>query len=116
MVCTNVDEDLQTFKAYGKTMKRAKSWTTRPRSDFIPWSSSLYQQELDDNFNIDSLIEDFTRNAVLQIIKDNWDSFCEVVSARPMLDFEFCINNGNAKAICCHQPKYGVHEAKIMSK
>ena len=33
-----------------------------------------------------------------------------------MLDFEFCINTGNAKAICCHQPKYGVHEEKIMSK
>ena len=71
---------------------------------------------MDDNFNIDSLIEDFTRNAVLQIIKDNWDYFCEVGAVRPMPDFEFCIDTENAKAICCCQPKYGVHEANIMSK
>ena len=75
MVCTDVNEDLYTFKSYGKTMKRAKSWTPRHRSNIIPWNSSLCQQELDDNFNIDSLIEDFTRNAILQIIKDNWDFF-----------------------------------------
>ena len=33
-----------------------------------------------------------------------------------MLDFEFCIDTGNAKTTCCRQPKYGVHEGKIMSK
>ena len=97
-------------------MKRAESWTPRPRSDFIPWNTSLFQQELDGNFNIGSTTDDFTCKAVLQIIKDNWDSFCVVGAARPMLDSEFCIDNGKAKATCCHQPKYGVHEVKIMSK
>ena len=116
MVCTDVDEDLYTFKSYGKTMKRAESWTPWHRSDIIPWNFPLCQHELDDNFNIDSLTDDFTRNAVLQIIKDNWDSFCEVGVARSILDFEFCIGTRNSKAICCRQPKYGVHEAKIMSK
>ena len=33
-----------------------------------------------------------------------------------MLDFEFYIDPGNAKATCCRQPKYGVHEGNIMSK
>ena len=36
MVCTDVDEDIYTFKSHDKTMKRAKSWTPRPRSDVIP--------------------------------------------------------------------------------
>ena len=36
MVCTYIDEDLYTFKSYGKTMKRAESWTQRPRSVVIP--------------------------------------------------------------------------------
>ena len=71
---------------------------------------------MDGNFNIDSLTDDFTHNAVIQTVKDNWDYFCEVGEARPILDFEFCIDNGNSKAICYRQPKYGVHEATIMSK
>ena len=116
MICTDVDEKIYIFKSYGKSMKGAASWTQRPRSGVIPWKISLFQQELDDNFNISSMTGDSTRKAVLQIIKDNWDSFCEVGAVWPMLDFEFCINTGNAKAICCHQPKYGVHEEKIMSK
>ena len=33
-----------------------------------------------------------------------------------MLDSELCINIGNAKAIYYRQPKYAVHESKIMSK
>ena len=33
-----------------------------------------------------------------------------------MLDFEFCINTGNAKAVCCRQPTYGVHEEHIMTE
>ena len=72
-----------------------------PRSDVIPWNTSLCQQKLDPNFNIGFMIEDFTHKAVQQIIKDNWDSVCEVGVARPMLDFEFYIDTGNAKATCC---------------
>ena len=53
---------------------------------------------------------------VLQIIKDNWDSLWEVRAVRPMLNFEFWIDTENKKAICCHQPKYRVYEAKIVSK
>ena len=102
MVCTDVDEDLYTFKSYGKTMKRAASWTPMPRSDVIPWNYSLCHQELDDNFNIDSMTDDFTHKTVLQIIKDDWDYFCKVGAARPMLDFKFCIDTGNAELICCH--------------
>ena len=56
-------------------MKHNPSWTPRPRSDIIPWNSSLCQKEMDDNFNIDSMTDDFTRQAYLQIIKDSWDSF-----------------------------------------
>ena len=41
MVCTDVDEDLYTFKSCGKIIKRAESWTSRPCSDVIPWNSSL---------------------------------------------------------------------------
>ena len=32
------------------------------------------------------------RNKIINIIKDNWDSFCERGVSRPMLDFEFFID------------------------
>ena len=73
MICTDVDEDLYIFNPFGKSMKRAESWTPRPRSDVIPWNTSLFQEELDNNFNIGSMTDESTRNAVIQIIKDNWD-------------------------------------------
>ena len=87
-----------------------------PRSDVIPWNTSLFQQELDDNFNIDFMTDDFTRKAVLHIIKDNWHYFCDVGSVQSILAFEFFIDTRNAKETCCRQSKYSVHEAKIMSK
>ena len=95
-------------------MKHTPSWTPKPRSDIIPWNSFLWQQELDNNFNIDSMTDNFTRQAILQIIEDNWDSFCEIGTSRPMLDFEFCIDTGYAKAFYCRQPTYGVHEENII--
>ena len=71
MICTDVDEDLYIFESYSKSMKRAVSWTPRPRYGVIPLNIFLFQQELDDNFNIGSMTDDSTRKDVLQIIKDN---------------------------------------------
>ena len=101
MICTDVDEDIYIFKTYGKTMKHTPSWTPRPRFDIISWNSSLYQHHLYGNVNIDSMTDNFTRQYFLQIIKDSWDYFCEVGASQSMLDFEFCINTGNAKTIGC---------------
>ena len=88
----------------------------RPYSDIIPWCQALYQQEFDNNFNIASIVSDSTRQVVIQIIHDNWDSFCEVGIAPPMFDFEFCIDTGRAKAVCCRQSVYCIHEGKIMTE
>ena len=43
------------------------------------------------------MIDSYTRRAALQIIKDNWDYFCEAGAARSMLDFEFYIVTGGVK-------------------
>ena len=97
MVCTDVDDDIYIFKNYGKALKHTPSWRLRARSNLIPWNSFLFQQELDHNFNIDSMIDSYTRRAALQIIKDNWDFFCEAGAARSMLYFEFYIATEDAK-------------------
>ena len=89
MNCADLDEDLYTFKNYGKTMKNTASWTPRSRSDIIPWCSSLFQQELQDKFVVDSTRNDLSRRSVLQIIHNNLDSFCQVGTVRPILDLDF---------------------------
>ena len=30
-----------------------------------------------------------------------------------MFDFEFCLDTGDSKHVCCRQPSYGIHERKI---
>ena len=32
-----------------------------------------------------------------------------------MLDFKLCIDTGDAKAVCCRQSVYGIHEGKFMT-
>ena len=103
MIYTDVDKDLYVYKQCGISMNLSPSWTPIPRSDIIPWCYSLYQKEFDDNFNIASTVFDSIHQAVIQIIHNNWISFCEIEISLPMLDFEFCIDTGNAKAVCCRQ-------------
>ena len=33
-----------------------------------------------------------------------------------MIDFEFCIDTGDSKHVCCRYPSYRIHERKIMDK
>ena len=66
--------------------------------------------------NISSPNQKLVPIPVIQIIHDNWDSFYEVRTARPMIDFEFYIDTGDAKAVCCRQPTYGIHKGKIMTE
>ena len=67
MLCTDVDED----QHCGKSMSLSPSWTPISRSDIIPWCSSLYQKEFDENFNITSIVSDSTFQTIIQIIHNN---------------------------------------------
>ena len=56
------------------------------------------------------------KKSITTIIQDNWGSFYEQGASCTMFDFEFCINTGDSKPICCRQSSYGTHECKIMDK
>ena len=32
-----------------------------------------------------------------------------------MFDFEFCLDTGDSKLVCCRQSSYGIHKRKIMN-
>ena len=116
IIYTDVDEDLYVLKHFGKSMKRSPTWKPRPRSDLILWDESSSLPELNKDLDIDVNMDPTLKQSILTIIKDNWDSFCEKGASRPMLDFEFCIDTGDSKPVCCRQPSYGIHERKIMDK
>ena len=97
-------------------MIRSPTWTPRPRNDLIFWNESFFLDELNKDLRINISMGPTIKHAILTIIQDNWDSFCEEGTSRPMFDFEFCIDTGASKPVCCHQPSYGIHERKIIDK
>ena len=112
----DVDDDLYVLKHYGKTMIRSPTWTPRPRNNFILWNESSFLAELNKYLRINASMDPSINHAIITIIKDNWDSFCEEGASRPLFDFEFSIDTGDSKHVCCRQPSYGIHERKIMDK
>ena len=97
-------------------MKGSSHFTPRPRSDFILWDKSVDEPELLRDLLIGDDVDAAIHHKIINIIQDNWDSFCERGVSRPMLDFEFCIDTGNSLLVCCRQLVYDFHKSKIMTK
>ena len=58
-------------------MKRSSHFIPRPRSDLILWDTSVDELELLRDSPIgDDVVVDI-RKKLINIIKNNWDSFCE---------------------------------------
>ena len=115
MIYDDVNEDLYVFKSFGKSMIFWSHFTPRPRSDLILWDKSVDEPELLRDLHIGNDVDSAIRHKIINIIQDNWDSFCERGVSRPMLDFKFCIDTGNSPPVCCRQLVYGFHESKIMN-
>lgn len=54
--------------------------------------------------------------AVLDVIKENWSSFCEEGASRQIFDLGFFLDTGNSQPVCCRHPIYGIYEKKITNK
>ena len=53
---------------------------------------------------------------VRNIIIKFWDSFCEEGARRTILGYEFAVDTGDAKPVCCKKPNYGPYESEIIMK
>ena len=67
-------------------MIRSATWTPQPLPDIIPCDSTLFQEELDKKIYIKPNIRVDIRHYCLNIIYDNWDSFCKVGATPPLFD------------------------------
>ena len=63
---------------------------------------------------ISDKVTDTIRNQLRQIIIKYWDSFCEEGAKRTILGYEFAIDTGDAKPVCCKKPNYGPYESEII--
>ena len=114
-VCTDVNDELYVLRSYGKSIIRSPKWKSHLRTDLILWDESSFTCELVKDLRIDNGIDPTIRQSVINIIHDNWDSFCEQEAARHIFDFDFCLDTGNSKPDYYRQPSYGIHERKIMN-
>ena len=97
-------------------MKLSSHFIPRPHSDLILWKKYVDEPEFLRDLLTGDDVDAAIRHKIINIIQNNWDSFCKRGFSCPMLDFEFRIDTGNSPSVCCRQPVYGFHESKIMIK
>ena len=86
------------------------------RDDYIMYDKQKDKAEFDANIRI---VKDAThahQNTITGIVKKYWDCFCKIGARRPILEYEFAIDTGTAKPVCCRKPRYRPYESKIMMK
>ena len=59
-------------------------------------------------------VDDPTRDDIIQIIQKYWDCFCKEGARRTILGYEFGIDTGDSKPVCCKKTTYGPYKSKII--
>ena len=70
--------------------------------------------EMEKNIRIGKDAPQARRSHILGIVKKYWDYFCKRGARRPILNYEFSIDTGSAKLVCCRKPRYGPYESNII--
>ena len=90
------------------------SWIDKSsRQNIIVFDHDLHQAELDKDLSIDNSIGTDVKKSITTIIKEYWDCFVKVGTARPILGYEFGIDTGGTKMVCFKKPSYGPYESKV---
>ena len=110
---TRID-DILDFKKYGKYLYKPQKWRGIQCDDTILWDSILYNGEFTMDCKIGFEIPLEARKTIVNLIQANLDYFTERRSYRPILGYEFLIDTGNSKLVCCPQPRYYVHESQAI--
>ena len=62
----------------------------------------------------DPYVDINTCKLITDIIIEYWDSFAKEGTKRPILGYEFGIDTGGDKPVCCRKTLYGPYESKII--
>ena len=115
----DIDDDLliHAYENFGKskTAYKSESWNPgSPRTDLIKYDAARDDDEIKSSFKINPDCSTEIRSRILSIIHKYWDCFCKRGVSRPILGFEFGIDTGASRPVCCRKPQYGFHEKSII--
>ena len=84
--------------------------------DVITFDKATDSKELLDDLRIGASASKPTHTRVIILVQNYWDSFAKKGCKRPIIGFEFSIDTGTAKPVCCRKPTYGFYENDIIMK
>ena len=115
---TDISEGVFDFANYGNTVFRPsdKPWDKGIREDQIIFNDKEHRKELLLHIKIGNTVTTHTANTITDLIIKYWDCFCEEGARRTIFDYEFAIDTGNSKPVCCRKQPYGPHESQIIMK
>ena len=111
----DIDEDTFAYKPIKNTVYKLKlNWEDHPRSDIIQFNKSDDTTELMKAIKIGSSINNSVQQRIISIVQKYWDCFAMKGARRTIIGYEFGIDTGDAKPVCCAKPQYGYHESAII--
>ena len=115
---SDIDEGIFEAEDFGsRTVFKPKSIvsTVAPREDIISFGDQQGdEKELQKGLKVGSLASGSEKEQVISMIKKYWDCFCKRGAQRTILEYEFSIDTGTSKPVCCKSRQYGPHESSIM--
>ena len=112
---SDIDEGIFDYKCYGKAVFRPIfQWKDTDRQDLISYQENKDSEELHAHIKIGEDASNEHKSTIINLVKKYWDSFCKKGARRHILNYEFSIDTGTAKPVCCKKSRYGPHESKII--
>ena len=101
--------DILDYSQYGKCVyKPDLDWSKGvARNDLITYDCDTNTAELKTYLQFDPSVDAITRKLITEISIEYWDSFSKEGAERPILGYDFRIDTGGAKPVCCRKPSYG---------
>ena len=60
------------------------------------------------------MIDAITQSCIIDIIKNIWEYFVKVGAKHTILGYEFGIDTGGARPVCCKKTFYVPYESKVI--
>ena len=102
------------YKDHGKSFRKKKT-PLPPRDDIIIFDPKLHQETLEQNLKWGDCPQ-LHRPKILTLIRKYWDVFTPEGLWRHIRGYECRIDTGDVAPICCKIPRYGPHEARIITE
>jgi hypothetical protein len=102
------------YEGYGNVLHKQKL-NLPERQDVIRWDEKEHGTQLKENLQWRETPLEF-QDEITRIIKERWDVFDRRGISKSIRGFEFNIDTGAMKPICCQLPRYGTHESAVILK